>query len=185
MVCPICVVLEDHEIIQVVSKCVSQITTYLDSGLIHYVSNVRWTEELVMCIQFCLVLHRYLGEEEDGSVSKESRSQALLAKLQQKAKEKQEQSLTEQRQQTVQKPEKKSRKADKDNSQEPQRHKKRKSEEDLVDVLGSDNKDETVKEKRKKKSANEKQKKKHQSGLFFFSILIANSGVVWAHTTES
>uniref|UniRef100_A0A8D3B714 ATP-dependent RNA helicase n=1 Tax=Scophthalmus maximus TaxID=52904 RepID=A0A8D3B714_SCOMX len=43
----------------------------------------------------CLVAHRYLGQEEDGSVSKESRSQALLAKLQQKAKEKQRQSLTE------------------------------------------------------------------------------------------
>lgn len=41
------------------------------------------------------VVNRYLGQEEDGSVSKESRSQALLAKLQQKAKEKQRQSLTE------------------------------------------------------------------------------------------
>ncbi|XP_069017790.1 ATP-dependent RNA helicase DDX51 isoform X1 [Embiotoca jacksoni] len=39
------------------------------------------------------LMNRYLGEEEeDGSVSKESRSQALLAKLQQKAKEKQKKS---------------------------------------------------------------------------------------------
>ncbi|KAG7239172.1 hypothetical protein INR49_029923 [Caranx melampygus] len=109
------------------------------------------------------LVNRYLGEEEDGSVSKESRSQALLAKLQQKAKEKQEQSLTD-RQQTVQQPVKKIRKADEDSNQEPRRHKKRKSEEEPVDVLVSGNNDEAVKEKRKKKCANEKQKKKHQSG---------------------
>lgn len=145
----------------------------------------QWTEEHVMCIVFFLVAHRYLGEEEDGSVSKESRSQALLAKLQQKAKEKQDQSLTEQRQQTVQQPVKKIKKADKDSNQEARRHKKRKSEEEPVEVLGSGNNDDSVKEKRKKKGANEKQKKKHQSGLFlFFYSLLDNSGMVWQYWSE-
>lgn len=41
----------------------------------------------------CHIDHRYLAEEEHGSASKETRSQMLLAQLQQKAKEKQ--SLTE------------------------------------------------------------------------------------------
>ncbi|KAJ4929033.1 hypothetical protein JOQ06_004654 [Pogonophryne albipinna] len=66
------------------------------------------------------VVNRYLGEEENGSISKESRSQALLAKLQQKAKEKQRQSLTEETQkpdkERMQKDVKKKRKADKDSS---------------------------------------------------------------------
>ncbi|XP_051265864.1 ATP-dependent RNA helicase DDX51 [Dicentrarchus labrax] len=105
------------------------------------------------------LVNRYLGEEDDGSASKESRSQALLAKLQQKAKEKQKQSVTEQRQHV---PEEKSewqdvtkkRKADKDHSQEHQHQKKRKSEQD------SDGHDEAVEEKNKKK----KKKKKDQSG---------------------
>lgn len=98
------------------------------------------------------LVNRYLGEEGDKSVSTESRSQALLAKLQQKAKEKQKQSLKEQRQhlpegQTEQQEGKKKRKADKDSSQEPHHHKKRKSEEAP----------EPIKEK--------KNKKKNQSGI--------------------
>ncbi|XP_019947456.1 ATP-dependent RNA helicase DDX51 isoform X2 [Paralichthys olivaceus] len=77
--------------------------------------------------------YRYLGVEEDGSTSKESQSQALLAKLLQKAKEKQKQSLTEQRpdlveEQMLKQVDKKKRRADKNSSQEPQPHKKRKSE---------------------------------------------------------
>ncbi|XP_071334475.1 ATP-dependent RNA helicase DDX51 isoform X2 [Trachinotus anak] len=116
------------------------------------------------------LMNRYLGEEDDGSVSKESQSQALLAKLQQKAKEKQ--SLTEQRQhlreeQTVQQGVKKKRKAGKDSSQEPQHHKKRKPEVVPLYVLDSENYDETVKEKnnnKKKKGPNERQKTKNQSG---------------------
>uniref|UniRef100_A0A8D3CJM3 ATP-dependent RNA helicase n=1 Tax=Scophthalmus maximus TaxID=52904 RepID=A0A8D3CJM3_SCOMX len=81
----------------------------------------------------CLVAHRYLGQEEDGSVSKESRSQALLAKLQQKAKEKQRQSLTEaggdgSEEQTLQRGATKKRRANENDSQEPRHHRKRKSE---------------------------------------------------------
>lgn len=98
------------------------------------------------------LVNRYLGEEGDKSVSTESRSQALLAKLQQKAKEKQKQSLKEQKQhlpegQTEQQEGKKKRKADKDSSQEPHHNKKRKSEEAQ----------EPIKEK--------KNKKKNQSGI--------------------
>ncbi|XP_039980627.1 ATP-dependent RNA helicase DDX51 isoform X2 [Xiphias gladius] len=110
------------------------------------------------------LVNRYLGEEEDGSVSKQSRSQALLAKLQQKAKEKQKQSLTGQRQhlpeeQTVQRGVGKKRKVDKDSCQEPQHHKKRNSEGVPLYVLDSENQDEPVEEKKKKK----KKKKKNQS----------------------
>uniref|UniRef100_UPI0037E808B3 ATP-dependent RNA helicase DDX51 n=1 Tax=Semicossyphus pulcher TaxID=241346 RepID=UPI0037E808B3 len=115
------------------------------------------------------LVNRYLGEEEDGSISKESRSQELLAKLKQKAKEKQRQSFTEQKhkpeEQTQQKNVKKKRKADKESSEEPQHHKKSKSEVAPVFVLDSDNQDQQVKEKKKKKKkdANEK-KKKRDSG---------------------
>ncbi|XP_076613265.1 ATP-dependent RNA helicase DDX51 [Chaetodon auriga] len=112
------------------------------------------------------LVNRYLGEEEDESVSKESRSQALLAKLQKKAKEKQKQSSTEQRshpheEQTEQQDGTKNRKADKDHSQEPQCCKKRKSEVLSLFVSDSDNHDDPVKKKKKDMTdANEKQKKK-------------------------
>ncbi|KAM6992647.1 ATP-dependent RNA helicase DDX51 [Tautogolabrus adspersus] len=118
------------------------------------------------------LVNRYLGEEDDGSVSKESRSEALLAKLKQKAKEKQRQSFTEQRsepeEQTQQKDVKKKRKADKESNREPeQQHRKRKSEEVPVFVPDSDNQDEPVKEKqkKKKKDANENQKKKKEQSV--------------------
>lgn len=129
-----------------------------------------WTVKFV----FHHVAHRYLGEEEDGSASKKSRSEALLAKLQQKAKEKQKQSLTEQRQhppeeQTEQQDVKKKRKADKESSQKPQPHKKRKSEVEPSFASDSDCNDEPLKDKKKgKKSANEKKKKKDQSGMCWF-----------------
>ncbi|XP_038582407.1 ATP-dependent RNA helicase DDX51 isoform X2 [Micropterus salmoides] len=111
------------------------------------------------------LVNRYLGEEDDGSVSKESRSQALLAKLQQKVKEKQKQSLTEQRQhppkeQTEQQDTRRKRKAEEDSRQELQHPKKRKSEAVTVLVSESDNNDEPVREKKKnKKGATEKKKK--------------------------
>ncbi|XP_070781932.1 ATP-dependent RNA helicase DDX51 [Enoplosus armatus] len=98
------------------------------------------------------LVNRYLGEGEDGSISKESRSQALLAKLQQKAKEKQKQSLTGQsrrppEEQAEQQDVKRKRKADsRDSSQEARRHRKRKSE-----VSDSEGRDEPVEEKKKKK----------------------------------
>uniref|UniRef100_A0A671W2L3 ATP-dependent RNA helicase n=1 Tax=Sparus aurata TaxID=8175 RepID=A0A671W2L3_SPAAU len=76
------------------------------------------------------------------SASKKSRSEALLAKLRQKAKEKQKQSLTEQRQpppeeQAEQQDFKKKRKAEKESSQTPQPHKKRKSVVEPSFVIGS------------------------------------------------
>lgn len=117
------------------------------------------------------LVNRYLGEEEDWSVSKESRSQVLLAKLQQKAKEKQRQSLTEQRtdlsdEQTVQQDVKKKRKADQSSSQEPPHHKKWKSDEVPLCGLDSDKHNEPVEEStKKKKGANKKEKKrKDQTG---------------------
>ncbi|XP_033504917.1 ATP-dependent RNA helicase DDX51 [Epinephelus lanceolatus] len=117
------------------------------------------------------LVNRYLGEEENGSVSKESRSQALLAKLQQKAKEKQKQSLTEQKQQlpkglTEKQEVKKKRKVDKDSSEESQQHKKRKSEVVPSFVTDSDDHDEPVKKEKKSKTVADKKqkKKKDQSG---------------------
>ncbi|XP_034999696.1 ATP-dependent RNA helicase DDX51 isoform X1 [Hippoglossus stenolepis] len=114
------------------------------------------------------LVNRYLGVEEDGSISKESQSQALLAKLQQKAKEKQKQSLTEQRpdlfeEQTLQLVDKKKRRADKDSSQEPQHHKKRNSEVAPLCELNSANHDEPVKEKINKKGVNARPKKKKKN----------------------
>ncbi|XP_034555540.1 ATP-dependent RNA helicase DDX51 [Notolabrus celidotus] len=108
------------------------------------------------------LVNRYLGEEEDGSISKESRSQALLAKLKQKAKEKQ--SFTEQKhepeEQKQQQDVKRKRKSDKKDSEERQSPKKRKSEIGKNSVLDSDNQDKPVEEKKKKKKKEEKQKKK-------------------------
>ncbi|XP_036004677.1 ATP-dependent RNA helicase DDX51 [Fundulus heteroclitus] len=43
------------------------------------------------------LVNRYLGDDEDGVISKESHSQALLSKLQQKVKQKQRQSFTKER----------------------------------------------------------------------------------------
>uniref|UniRef100_A0AAQ5Z8P5 ATP-dependent RNA helicase n=1 Tax=Amphiprion ocellaris TaxID=80972 RepID=A0AAQ5Z8P5_AMPOC len=78
---------------------------------------------------------------------KESRSQVLLAKLQQKAKERQKQSLIEQ---TEAQDVKKKRKTGQDSVQEPQRHKKRKSDVVALHSSDSDNHDEPVEEKKKK-----------------------------------
>ncbi|XP_058470143.1 ATP-dependent RNA helicase DDX51 [Solea solea] len=103
------------------------------------------------------LVNRYLGEEEDGSISKESRSQALLAKLQQKAKEKQQQSLTQQRQQlpkelTQQQSVNKKRKAHKDSGQEiTEHHKNNNKKKANVHDLDSDIHDEPVEQKKKKK----------------------------------
>ncbi|XP_039882988.1 ATP-dependent RNA helicase DDX51 [Simochromis diagramma] len=79
------------------------------------------------------LVNRYLGEEEDGSVSKETLSKALLAKLQKKAKEKQKRHSAKQREPLHEHPAEqvdaqKKRKADVDGGLEPQQHKKRHSE---------------------------------------------------------
>ncbi|XP_071755307.2 ATP-dependent RNA helicase DDX51 [Centroberyx gerrardi] len=128
------------------------------------------------------LVNRYLGDDEDESVSnKESRSKVLLAKLQQKAKEKERHSLTSLEEQlpevqTEKQNVKKKRKAEKDSNQEPQHSKKRKSEvkkskeskEVTVPLQVSDtvNQEELAEEKKKKtkKGAKEKQKKNDQSG---------------------
>ncbi|KAM3602133.1 uncharacterized protein V6R79_024863 [Siganus canaliculatus] len=114
------------------------------------------------------LVNRYLGEEEDGNSSKESRSQALLAKLQQKAKEKQRQSLTaqtkQQQEETEQQSVKKKRKSDDESDEETQLPKKRKSDIVPVDESDSDYHEEPVEEEKKdKKGATEKKKKKKKS----------------------
>uniref|UniRef100_A0A8D3B729 ATP-dependent RNA helicase n=1 Tax=Scophthalmus maximus TaxID=52904 RepID=A0A8D3B729_SCOMX len=112
------------------------------------------------------VVNRYLGQEEDGSVSKESRSQALLAKLQQKAKEKQRQSLTEpggdgSEEQTLQRGATKKRRANENDSQEPRHHRKRKSEVVPSCEPNSENHEEPVEEKKnQERGVTERQKKK-------------------------
>ncbi|KAK2856613.1 hypothetical protein Q5P01_005348 [Channa striata] len=99
------------------------------------------------------LVNRYLGEEEDGSTSKESQAQLLLAKLQHKAKLKQNQDL---REQSVQHEISKKRKGDKDVSEEPPQNKKKTSE--------VDKRDKPVKEKKKKVANEKKKKKKDQPG---------------------
>ncbi|XP_072218782.1 ATP-dependent RNA helicase DDX51 isoform X2 [Leuresthes tenuis] len=114
------------------------------------------------------LVNRYFGEDEDGRASKESQSQALLAKLQERANQKQKQSLTEQKEcvheeQTEQQNVIRKRRADKNGNQEHRRYKKRK----LVPLcdLDSNNHNESVeKQEKKKKVADEKLKKKDHSG---------------------
>ncbi|XP_008298982.1 ATP-dependent RNA helicase DDX51 [Stegastes partitus] len=129
------------------------------------------------------LVNRYLGEEDDGSTLKESRSQALLAKLQQKAKERQKKSLTEQtehqhEEQTELQDVKKKRKADEDSVQEPQRNKKRKSKVVALHSSDADNHDEPAEEKqKKKKGANEKQKKKKKDKSGSSAEVVSNTPV--------
>ncbi|XP_011609556.2 ATP-dependent RNA helicase DDX51 isoform X1 [Takifugu rubripes] len=91
------------------------------------------------------LVNRYLGEDDDKSDTKESRSQALLLKLQQKAKERQRESLTEHRQDPPEEHAKKKtlKKKNKSGDQHLQHDKKRK--------LECDNLEEPVKVKKKKK----------------------------------
>ncbi|XP_037533461.1 ATP-dependent RNA helicase DDX51 [Nematolebias whitei] len=100
------------------------------------------------------LVNRYLGEEEEGTISQESQSQVLLAKLQQKVKRKQRQSLTEVKEsvhekQTKQQDIQKKLGDDKDSSHEHMQHKKRKSEAGALYDSDPDNFD--AKEKKKKK----------------------------------
>ncbi|KAA8583414.1 hypothetical protein FQN60_015960 [Etheostoma spectabile] len=103
------------------------------------------------------LVNRYLGEEDNRSVEKESRAQALLAKLQQKAKEKQQQQQQTQRpsKERTQEAKTKKRQAEEDSSQEPKLHKKRRS------AVESGSQEEPGLEGKKNKTAGiEKQKKK-------------------------
>ncbi|XP_057703404.1 ATP-dependent RNA helicase DDX51 isoform X2 [Corythoichthys intestinalis] len=77
------------------------------------------------------LVNRYLGDEDDGSISKESRSLLLLDKLHQKAKRKQKQGLTEAQ---VKCDVKKKRKADNDSSLEGRSSRKKKSKAVVVNV---------------------------------------------------
>lgn len=101
---------------------------------------------------------------------KKSRSQALLEKLQQKARERQSQGLTEQRQisseeQTKQSDVKKKRKSEKSGSQEQTLRKKSKLEALPSPILDSDDHEDFVKAEKTETGAKEKKKKKILSGL--------------------
>ncbi|XP_077437797.1 ATP-dependent RNA helicase DDX51 [Vanacampus margaritifer] len=101
-------------------------------------------------------INRYLGDDEDESISKQSRSLALLAKLHQKAKEKQKQDSTEikikcSETQAGHLDVKKKRKANNDSSQESQRCKKRKSKTVIANDLDNIH-SEPVEDKETKKS---------------------------------
>lgn len=94
------------------------------------------------------LVNRYLGDEEDEDASKESRSQALLAKLQQKAKDKRTQALIDPGDEGAeQKQVKKKRKAEKQDSEEPKRKKEPKEDKPVA----------LKKKKRKEKQQEEKQ----------------------------
>lgn len=98
-------------------------------------------------------VNRYLGDEEDGFDNKESRSQAFLAKLKQKAKERQKQSGLESTPQTEQQQE--------DNTELLKSKKKRKKvigQSERKSEEGSDQGENVVKKKKKKKDEDMKQK---------------------------
>ncbi|XP_068600650.1 ATP-dependent RNA helicase DDX51 [Brachionichthys hirsutus] len=111
---------------------------------------------------------RYLGEDKDGIVSKESRSRLLLAQLQQKAKQKQQQkpSLSEQRKRSPKKQtEKQLLKKRKEVENGCSQGEKRKSETEPLFASDSETRDEPLKKKKKKKlGVNEEERKKGPSG---------------------
>lgn len=116
-----------------------------------------------------VLFHRYLGEEDDGGSSQKSRSQALLEKLQKKARERQNQRSTVGRQifteeQIKQKHAEKKRKPDKSSSQEHTLAKKNKLDEVSSPDFDSDYSEDCVKEKTKGKGAKKKEKKKSLPG---------------------
>ncbi|XP_028996969.1 ATP-dependent RNA helicase DDX51 isoform X2 [Betta splendens] len=102
------------------------------------------------------LVNRYLAEEEDGSASKETRSQLLLAKLQQKAKEKQQRSLMERpsKGQTSQQQKRKKRKPE--GSHESPQHKKRKTQAVPLCAPDSDIPNKLVKKKKTHESAKDR-----------------------------
>ncbi|XP_028295961.1 ATP-dependent RNA helicase DDX51 [Gouania willdenowi] len=103
------------------------------------------------------LVNRYLGDEEDPSVFKESRSRELLAKLQQKAKEKRKDSLGEQKQCLAEEQRVRKRgQAEQDSCEEPQQHRKRKAKEEEVLCVLDSCPQPPGKTKAKKKKAKEK-----------------------------
>ncbi|XP_015246104.1 PREDICTED: ATP-dependent RNA helicase DDX51-like [Cyprinodon variegatus] len=97
------------------------------------------------------LVNRYLGDEEDDVTSKESHSQQLLNKLQQKVKQKQRQSLTEQRHGIIEETKEHQEETSKDERPKEAKHQrdKRKTQDAaLCDSVG----------KKRKKDANRKQK---------------------------
>lgn len=98
---------------------------------------------------FFYIVCRYLGEDDDVSITKKSHSQALLLKLQQKAKERQSKSLTEQDPPEERTKKKTLKKKNKSDNQHLQCDKKRKLEYDNLKEAVE------VKKKKKKKGSNE------------------------------
>uniref|UniRef100_A0A667Y173 ATP-dependent RNA helicase n=1 Tax=Myripristis murdjan TaxID=586833 RepID=A0A667Y173_9TELE len=117
-------------------------------------------------------VHRYLGDDEDESVSnRESRSKLLLAKLQQKAKEKERHREHLPRDQSHQPVVKKKRKTEKGNNDEPRISKKKKLEVTptvsvTFDISDAVSHEEPAKEKKKKIKKDTKQEINDQSGLY-------------------
>uniref|UniRef100_A0A3Q2QHV1 ATP-dependent RNA helicase n=1 Tax=Fundulus heteroclitus TaxID=8078 RepID=A0A3Q2QHV1_FUNHE len=124
----------------------------------------------------CINLFRYLGDDEDGVISKESHSQALLSKLQQKVKQKQRQSFTKEREWIEEETEKHGVTAiSEDKRQSNGKHQlhKRKSE---VGVFcdRATNKYESVGRK-KRKGVPDMMHKNQQSGVIYLSSLYSRS----------
>ncbi|KAM4711604.1 ATP-dependent RNA helicase DDX51 [Anableps anableps] len=110
------------------------------------------------------LVNRYLGEDEDGDLSKESHSQALLTKLQQKVKQKQRQSLTKQQEliveeETEQQEVPAKTKDEKQSNERHQQQKKRKSEVGVLYDTDS-NHFESVGTKKRKRAADKNQRNK-------------------------
>ncbi|CAG5950323.1 unnamed protein product [Menidia menidia] len=129
-------------------------------------------------IMSLFVVKRYSGEDEGGNISKESRSLALLAKLQQKANQRQRQSLTKQKEleyeeQTEQHDAKRKRRADKSSNPDHQ-HCKKKKPLPLCD-LDSNNRNVEDQEK-EKRVACELQKNEDHLGKSTGSISLRGKG---------
>ncbi|XP_043963961.1 ATP-dependent RNA helicase DDX51-like [Gambusia affinis] len=116
------------------------------------------------------LVNRYLGDDEDGVMSKVSHSQALLTKLQQKVKQKQRQSLAKQREWTGEEEteqqevpsETKDEKRSSEKHQQQQQKKRRKSKAEVL--LDADSNNSEPAGKKKRKGAADKKQWSQESG---------------------
>ncbi|XP_014859523.1 PREDICTED: ATP-dependent RNA helicase DDX51 [Poecilia mexicana] len=117
------------------------------------------------------LVNRYLGDDEDGVISKVSHSQALLTKLQQKVKQKQKQSLAKQRertgeeeteQQEVPSETKDEKRSSEKHQQQKKKKKKRKSTAGVL--LDADSNSSEPAGKKKRKGAEDKKQTSQESG---------------------
>ncbi|XP_032445644.1 ATP-dependent RNA helicase DDX51 [Xiphophorus hellerii] len=116
------------------------------------------------------LVNRYLGDEEDGVVSKVSHSQALLTKLQQKVKQKQKQILAKQREWTGEEEteqqevpsETKDEKRSSEEHQQQQKKKRRKSKAGVL--LDADSNNSEPAGKKRRKGAVDKKQRTQESG---------------------